>query len=110
MRGIELAHQKYGSRKKWAELIAPAIALAAKGFPVSYALAESLKSAAQSCRSSRIQAHLPARRRLIYEVGETLVQPELAATLERIAHNGAKDFYEGETAQSLRQRWHATAA
>src|SRR5512135_1902861 len=43
VRGFELAHRKYGSRK-WAGLIEPAIALAEHGFPASYALAESLKS------------------------------------------------------------------
>ena len=32
VRGFELAHRKYGSRK-WAELIEPAAALAAQGFP-----------------------------------------------------------------------------
>src|SRR5260221_13737571 len=42
VRGFELALSKYG-RKKWAELIAPAIGLASKGFPVSYSLAESLR-------------------------------------------------------------------
>src|SRR5258706_8030326 len=44
VRGFELALSKYG-RKKWAELIAPAIGLASKGFPVSYSLAESLRGA-----------------------------------------------------------------
>ena len=34
-----------------------------------------------------------------FDVGETLAQPELAATLERIAKNGANEFYEGETAK-----------
>src|SRR3954454_2695617 len=42
VRGFELALSKYGKRK-WAENIAPAVELASKGFPVSYALAESLK-------------------------------------------------------------------
>src|SRR6202795_3921254 len=44
VRGFDLALSKYG-RKKWAELIAPAAGLASKGFPVSYSLAESLRSA-----------------------------------------------------------------
>ena len=35
------------------------------------------------------------------EPGEKLVQPELARTLERIAHNGAQEFYTGETAERL---------
>src|ERR1700685_2957802 len=41
VRGFELARTKYG-HKKWAEVMAPAIELASKGFPVSYSLAESL--------------------------------------------------------------------
>src|SRR5277367_6509065 len=43
VRGFELALTKYG-RKKWAEVLAPAIDLAGKGYPVSYSLAESLHS------------------------------------------------------------------
>src|SRR5277367_3413437 len=43
VRGFELALSKYG-HKKWAEVMAPAIELALKGFPVSYSLAESLHS------------------------------------------------------------------
>src|SRR5205085_4487905 len=41
VRGFEMAVEKYG-KKSWAENMAPAIQLA-KGFPVSYALAESMK-------------------------------------------------------------------
>src|SRR5262249_13862360 len=36
-----------------------------------------------------------------YRAGETLRQPELAATLKRIAKNGAAEFYRGETARTL---------
>src|SRR6188474_1643441 len=42
VRGFEMAVSKYGKRK-WAENMAPAVELASKGFPVSYALSESLK-------------------------------------------------------------------
>src|SRR5262245_28354879 len=56
VRGFELALSKYG-RRKCAENMAPAIELASKGFPVSYALAESLKgskSLAASPESKRV--------------------------------------------------------
>lgn len=99
VRGFELALSKYGKRP-WADDIAPAIDLASKGFPVSYALAESLKgsrSLAQSPESKRIFQKNGA----FFEVGETLAQPELAQTLQRIAKNGANEFYEGETAKRL---------
>src|SRR5256885_4404124 len=96
VRGFEMAVSKYGKRT-WAENMAPAIELASKGFPVSYALSESLKG-------SRSLGRDPESKRVFqkngafFDVGETFAQPEIAATLGRIAKNGAKEFYEGETA------------
>jgi gamma-glutamyltranspeptidase / glutathione hydrolase len=97
VRGFEIAVNKYGKRT-WAENMAPAVELASKGFPVSYALAEGLKgsrSLARSPESKRIFQKNGA----FYDVGETLVQPELAQTLDRISKNGPNEFYEGETAK-----------
>ncbi len=97
VRGFEIAVNKYGTRK-WAENMAPAVELASKGFPVSYALAEGLKgskSLAASAESKRIFQKNGA----FYDVGDTLVQPELAQTLDRIAKHGPAEFYEGETAR-----------
>ena len=99
VRGFEMAHRKYGSRK-WGELVEPAIALAERGFPVSYALAESLKSA-------RNLSQDPESRRIFlkngtyWAPGDTLTQPELARTLSRIAQNGVNEFYQGQTAQTF---------
>ena len=99
LRGFEYASRKYG-RKPWSDLVAPAVELAANGFPVSYGLASSL-------RASRNLSKFPESRRIFqrdgryFERGETLVQPELARTLARVAKEGAKDFYEGETARIL---------
>lgn len=98
VRGLEYASKKYGKRP-WAELVRPAAELAAKGFALSYAQAQSLHS--------RGLDQFPESRRIFqrngkfYEPGETLVQPELGRTLDRIARLGANDFYEGETAQLL---------
>lgn len=97
VRGFEMAQSKYGKRK-WAENIAPAIELASKGFAVSYALAEGLKGS-RSLASSPESKRLFQKNGGFFDVGETLVQPELAQTLERIARNGASEFYEGETAR-----------
>ena len=102
VRGFEMALSKYGKRK-WAENMAPALELASKGFPVSYALSESLKgskSLATSPESKRIFQKSGA----FYEVGETLAQPELAQTLERISRNGPAEFYEGETAKRFAEQ------
>ncbi len=96
VRGFEIAVNKYGKRK-WAENLAPAVELASKGFPVSYSLAEGLKGS-RSLASSPESKRIFQRNGSFYEIGEKLVQPELAQTLERIAKNGANEFYEGETA------------
>ena len=99
VRGFELANTKYGKRT-WAENLAPAVDLAIKGYPVSYALSEGLKG-------SRSLAADPESKRIFqrdgrfYDVGETLVQPDLGRTLQRIAANGPNEFYEGETAKRL---------
>ena len=100
VRGLELASRKYG-RKPWAEMVAPAVELAGKGFPVSWGLAHALES------SRRKLARFPDSERIflrggkLYQPGDIIVQPELARTLERIARGGANDFYEGETAHLL---------
>jgi gamma-glutamyltranspeptidase / glutathione hydrolase len=99
VRGFEIAVRKYG-KKTWAENMAPAVDLAAKGFPVSYSLAEGLKGS-RSLASSPASKRIFQRDGKFYDVGEQLIQPELAQTLERIAKNGANEFYEGETAKRL---------
>ena len=96
VRGFEIAVNTYG-KKTWAENLAPAVALASKGFPVSYALSEGLKGS-RSLASSPESKRIFQRNGAFYDVGETLVQPELAQTLARISKNGASEFYEGETA------------
>jgi len=99
VRGFELAQSKYGTQK-WDALIAPAIELAAKGYALSYKSAELL-------RNAHNLANDPESKRIFqkggsyYEAGDVLIQPELAATLKRIATSGAREFYEGETAHRL---------
>jgi len=98
VRGFELAQKKYG-RAKWSDLVAPAIHLASAGFPVSYAFAESLHGARALSRDPESKRTF-LKNGAYYDVGETLMQPELARTLERIA-GGAAEFYEGATAKML---------
>jgi gamma-glutamyltranspeptidase/glutathione hydrolase len=99
VRGLALAHEKYGS-KPWGALVAPSVKLAKEGFEVSYALARSLRGA------SGLLEQFPESKRIFlnngnfFEMGDRLAQPELAATLARIAKD-PNDFYEGETARIL---------
>ncbi len=99
VRGFEMVQRKYG-KAKWETLVAPAAELASKGFPVTYAFAESLKGSRNLSRDAESKK-IFLRNGLNYDVGDTFAQPDLARTLERIAKLGAADFYEGETAQLL---------
>lgn len=96
VRGMELAHRKYG-RKPWAQLLNPAIQLAAGGYPVSYSMDASLNN------SSQLLSQFPESKRIFLNAhyGEKFVQPELAATLRRIRDRGASDFYDGVTARKF---------
>jgi gamma-glutamyltranspeptidase / glutathione hydrolase len=95
--GFEAAYKKHGT-KPWAELVSPAIALARDGLPVSETLSASLRTA-QPLQLDVESKRVFLRDGKFYGAGETLKQPDLANTLQRIADNGAKDFYQGETAK-----------
>jgi gamma-glutamyltranspeptidase/glutathione hydrolase len=101
--GFALAHEKYGSGKfTLAELIAPALALARDGFQVAADLADSLPSArAQLARwPSSAKIFLKANGAPLAE-GDRLVQSDLAATLNLIARDGPRAFYEGPVAEKI---------
>ncbi len=93
------AHARYG-RLGLDTAFAPAITLAAEGFPVSYKLAEYMAAepGLVSYPSSRA-IFAPTGRHL--RAGEILRQKDLARTLEKIAAGGAEAFYRGEIAQAL---------
>jgi gamma-glutamyltranspeptidase/glutathione hydrolase len=97
--GFELAEKKYG-RLKWAEVMAPAIGLASKGFEVSYALSQSLRNSRSLARDEESK-RIFLKGGSYYEPGDILTEPELAQTLTRISQNGAKEFYEGPTGAAL---------
>lgn len=101
--GLALAHAKYGSgRFTLAQLIAPAISLAREGFAVDDELADTLPRAAP-----RLAAWSSAAKIFLKESGaplargDTLVQPDLAASLEMIARDGPRGFYEGPLAEKI---------
>lgn len=99
--GLALAHKRHG-KLPWADLVEPARKLAAEGFPVNYHLARSLR---YNSTIEKMQPFAESRRIFqrdgkFYEMGDTFVQPELAAVLARIKTN-PRDFYEGETAKLI---------
>ncbi len=96
VRGLAMAHKRFG-KLSWARVLAPAIRYARDGFLVnaqfSGMLANEVPPAAEKTNFrgyfGRVQA------------GTMFKQPALAATLERIAKGGDREFYEGKTADLL---------
>lgn len=90
---------------RWAKLpmsvlMAPAIDYAENGFPVTERMAQELNEIkAEFLRNNR--APVAFVKEEPWKAGDRLEQPELAATLKRISQFGAKDFYEGKTADWL---------
>jgi gamma-glutamyltranspeptidase/glutathione hydrolase len=100
LRMFELVHGEYG-RLPWAELFAPAIALAEAGFPVSPRLYALLR------QNTSLQNN-PQARELFYgpdgnpkPVGSLLVNRPLAETFRQIARDGAQAFYSGAMAADI---------
>lgn len=98
--GLAWAEQKYG-KLGLGRVLEPAVRLAADGFPVSYALSQSLRE------DRELLSKFPETRRIflrdgrLYEPGEIFKQPELGETLRAIAREGAEGFYRGRIAQAV---------
>ena len=93
--GMWAAHQRHG-KLQWQALLAEPIRLAREGFEVPDSLKTSYGRAVTTHRdSANLHKHFGEF------LPDVLVQPELAATLERISRLGPDDFYKGETAQLL---------
>jgi len=99
--GLWLAHQRLGSLP-WPELVQPAVAMARDGIPSTWGMQGFLEFIAERAESypSTAGAFLKPGN-VVYEPGEIWRQPDLAATLSRIAEEGRDGFYKGETARLL---------
>jgi gamma-glutamyltranspeptidase/glutathione hydrolase len=98
--GLALALKSYGSMKL-ADVMAPAIRLAENGFAINKRLAHEFEEERASLQRFAVSRRIFLNDGKMFQPGDTLRQPELAATLKRIAKNGAADFYSGETAHAL---------
>ncbi len=100
--GLDLAFQKYGSKKlKWAELVEPAKKIARDGYVLTARLANLFQSYKETLSKYADSNRIFLNDGKYYEEGDTFKQPDLAKTLERMQKNGAKEFYTGETARLI---------
>lgn len=101
VRGLSAVHERFGTRPL-KDLIQPAIGLARDGIKVSPGLASDLVSYGEKLKSSPTIAKVFYKEDgEPYSLGDTLVQKDLAWSLEQIAEEGEKAFYEGAIAEKL---------
>jgi gamma-glutamyltranspeptidase / glutathione hydrolase len=97
--GAAFAVQKYGTRPL-ADVFAPAIEIAEQGFPITESLADGLKGSRDKL------AKFPSTTKIWFkdgkplEMGDILVNKDLARTLRAIATQGADPFYRGDIAKN----------
>lgn len=100
--GLAFALEKFGTMDL-REVIQPAITLAREGFIVDQAFRDSFTER----RLDKLRRRPESRRVFLrgdgapYDLGARFRQPDLAATLERIAEVGAAAFYGGEIARRI---------
>lgn len=96
--GMAALHEAHG-QAEWATVLAPAIALAEEGHPVSAMLARRLREDV----GPGIVAELPQFRSGNGPLaeGDVLVQEDLARTMRTLAEEGPASFYTGSLAESL---------
>lgn len=84
-----------------AALIGPAIALADGGFPAHSQLIRNSEQRAELIAKDKEAARLFLPGGKPYALGDIVRQPDLAASLARIAEGGARAFYEGPMAEAM---------
>lgn len=92
--GMEYAREKYGTMKR-ADLLAPAIELAEQGFALEQGDIDLLRTATNDFKDDPASAAIFLNNGQPFNVGEKLVQSELAKTLREISGKGTDGFYKG---------------
>lgn len=97
--GMWAAHQRFGTLP-WQEVLAPAIRYAKEGFVVDEQLMQRYREVLPKVPSNGNLTHYFGAMR----AGEVFTQAELGTVLERIAEQGANDFYQGQTAKLIAEQ------
>ncbi|TVR84157.1 MAG: gamma-glutamyltransferase [Rhodospirillales bacterium] len=97
---LETVHARFG-RLPWAQLIAPAIATAEEGFPVSQRLAAAIAEARDLDRFAETRAYFFEPDGSPRHAGTILRNPAFARSLRLFAAHGAAPFYTGAIARDM---------
>jgi gamma-glutamyltranspeptidase / glutathione hydrolase len=104
--GMHEAHRRY-ARMPWKDLLAPSVRLAGEGLLVDWFTTLMVSSAADDLRRYPASAAaylvdgLPPNAQWGIRSTSRLPQDRLKATLAQLAAKGARDFYQGDLAQTI---------
>ena len=98
--GWDQLRSRFGSRP-WSELLAPAIAYAEEGFPVSEVIADDWKGAAPALARVPTSAACFLPDGQAPEAGDLFRNPALAKSLRAIVEGGRDAFYRGPLADAM---------
>ena len=103
LRVLDFAKRTFGSKAvSWADTLAPAIRYASEGFVVGPFRHRSFRNSTASLTKQDAARELFVRADGVpYQVGDVFRNAKLAATLRRIASDGAMDFYRGNIAAEI---------
>ena len=98
--GLLDALDTYGTMTR-RQVIGPAIKLADRGFPLSFAMAQGLAKRQEFFTRDTSSVDYFSKSGTAYKAGETFTQKDLAETLRRIQKQGQNGFYKGKTADLI---------
>jgi len=94
--GVAAMHAAHGTRP-WASLVAPAVALARDGFAATFHFVRGSRENHDRLAADKCSAAVFLGK----SIGDLVLQPDLARTLEEIAADGPDAFYRGRLATRL---------
>ncbi|MBD2731598.1 gamma-glutamyltransferase [Nostoc sp. FACHB-892] len=101
VKGLEYALSQYGTMTR-KQVMAPAIQLAIKGFELQQGDIQMLKTGTAKFKTQPNVANIFLKNgKYSYQVGDRLVQKDLAETLNLISTQGSDAFYKGTIAQEI---------
>lgn len=98
--GMEYAREKYGTMKR-ADLIAPSIQLAEKGFALEQGDIDMLHTSTNDFKKDPVSGAIFLNKGEPFAVGQKLVQKDLAKTLRAVSAKGVDGFYKGWVGQAI---------
>jgi gamma-glutamyltranspeptidase / glutathione hydrolase len=97
--GLAAVHRQYGALS-WQQVVEPAIRLAKEGFPVGRRFVDAAVQRQEMLLGNPAAKEAFTRDGEAYQVGDRLIQADLAQTLEHIAID-PQSFYTGDIAETI---------